>query len=171
VLIAEGPPVTTHVVGLPQTTLAVGEHPASQLLSRDATTSSFPLATILQQVDQPVCEWDCALQHACLSRRSYELSPCSRSSWIRATCRNDSSQVIPLNLVEHLAYGIEVGVRVNTQGDVEVGMPGDPLGDVRRGLELEQQTHHGMTEIMEPYSGNQHADECPRSAGWARRLP
>lgn len=48
-----------------------------------------------------------------------------------ATCINESSRVVPLDLVECLAHGIEVGVCVDAQGDVEVGVLGDPLTDVR----------------------------------------
>jgi len=40
------------------------------------------------------------------------------------------------------------GVCVDAQGDVKIGVSSDPLNDVRRCLELEEQAHHGVAEVM-----------------------
>ena len=41
-------------------------------------------------------------------------------------CSNDHSQVVPLDAVECLPHRVEVGVGIDAQGDVKVGLSGTP---------------------------------------------
>ena len=51
-------------------------------------------------------------------------------------------------MLSSASHRIKVGVCVDAQRDVMVGMSGDPLDDVRWCLELQEQAHHGVAEVM-----------------------
>jgi hypothetical protein len=47
---------------------------------------------------------------------------------------------------------LQVGVRVDPHGHVQVGVPGNGLDHVRRGAEFQEQAHDGVPEVVKPHS-------------------